>query len=65
MTSEHKSATVELTESDYAPWLRDDQRSGMIMGILLAANFLVLLLMTIGVAIWTHAHQAAAANPLG
>lgn len=65
MTTEHRTATVELTESDYAPWLRDDQRSGMTMGILLSSLFVVLLVMTIGVAVWTQAHQASAANPLG
>lgn len=65
MTTEHRAATVELTESDYAPWLRDDQKSGMTMGILLSSLFLVLLVMTIAVTLWTQAHQASAANPLG
>lgn len=65
MTTEHKSTTVELTESDYAPWLREDEQTGRTLGILLASLFLVLLVMTIGVAVWTQAHQASAANPLG
>lgn len=65
MTTEHKAATAQLSESDFAPWLREDQQTGRTMGILLASLFLVLLVMTIGVAVWTQAHQASAANPLG
>lgn len=65
MTTEHKAAIAELTESDFAPWLQDDRQTGRVLGILLASLFLVLLVMTIGVAVWTQANQAPVGNPLG